>query len=803
MKEHEIVEMSQVLPANYMNYAMYVIQERALPRVEDGLKPVQRRIMYSMHENGITNRSKTQKCSKTVGDTMGKYHPHGDAGIYNAIVTMARKFTTRFPLVVGQGNFGDLDTNAAAPRYTECKLSSLADHMLADMAVTNMTETYDGEYMEPEILPAAFPNLLVNGCTGIAVGMASSILPHNLCEIVDATIHLIDHPDATNDKVCSFIEGPDFPTGGIISVENNGKTKEEIYAEGRGGFRVRSNIDVEQEGNRTVVVIRDLPYNVSRMKIIEELEALQLADKLPEVKHFGDETDLKEGTRIAVEPAAGVNPQLVINKLFKYTSCESTLSLNIKALKGLEPQSYNIKLALKAWIEFRFAIVTRRLEAELKVRERRLMLVDGLLSIAPTISEVVEKITKSDDPLVMLQNEYSLNQEQGEYILSLQLKRLGRLEWNKLEEEANELKARIKELTGVLKDEADVNNIIKSELRAIKKEFGEPRKTTVVSKFSEITVKDIIADEQCVVILTTDDDIKRVKLDGLRKTKRRGSSGTKGLSTKQIKQITYASAHDDLLFFTKSGRAYYFKAYSVPECDSKDDGIPIQSIIDIGNDDAITAVLAADSLSDEASLFMVTEAGTAKRVKASDFKKNRKSGVTAIGLSEGDSLCYVGVCNNDSHIMIFANDGRCLRFAASVVREMGRTACGVATIALDDGQRVVSAAIAENDCDVIMVTSKGYGKRVPVSEFPAKKMRTGRGVNTFDPENHGDLIGVSVVDCTAKGELVLSSNSGRISRTALENVKRLRSRTSRGVSLQKLGKDDELASAAVIVDEDD
>lgn len=802
MKEHILQEVSNLIPKAYLQYAMYVIQDRALPKVEDGLKPVQRRVLFSMHEQGITHRSKTQKSAKTVGDTMGKYHPHGDAGIYNAVVTMVRPFTSNHPLIDGQGNFGDLDTNPAAPRYTECRLSELATRMLGDIAVMDTQETYDGEHREPIILPAAYPNLLVNGCMGIAVGMASSILPHNLAEVIDATTYLIDNPDASIKKLCKYIKGPDFPTGGIISEDNNGTPREHIYEDGRGGFKVRAHMEIEQEGGRTAVVIRDLPYNVSRAKVLTELEKLKLAGKIDNVKHFADESDLKEGMRIVVEPVPGIKPDIIINKLFKYTSCESTLSLNLRALQGREPMQFSLRGALQAWIDFRFDTVTRRLQRELDDRSRRLMLVEGLLSIAPKIAEVVEKITKSDQPSEMLQADYGLNQQQAEYILSLQLRRLSKLEWNKLSEEQASLKERIAYLKKALGNPDEIRSIIKDELKEIKKQFGRPRQTEVVSAFSEINVEDIIADDHCIVVLTDDDELKRLKVDDLKKTKNRGGSGSRSISgNKPVKDVVYASSHDDLLIFTRSGRAYYFKTYAVPEGDKNSKGIPVHEMIDLENDDRVAAMLAVDSLDEQATLFMLTSTGTAKRVEASEFKKNRRSGVTAIKMLPEESLQYVGACSDEDDVMVFANDGRCLRFSAEKVRTMGRTARGVATISLDSGQKVIAGAIAGNDCDVITVTDLSYGKRVPIGEFPSKKGRTGKGVNTFDPNKHGSLVGVSIIPCTAQGDLIMSSQKGRIIRTPLKNVKRLKKRTSRGVILQKLNNDDNIVSAAVIVDE--
>ncbi len=786
---------------SFIDYAMSVITDRALPDVRDGLKPVHRRILFSMNEIGLNASAKTKKSATIVGDVLGKYHPHGDASVYEAMVKMTQDFSMRYPLVIGQGNFGSIDgDSAAAYRYTEAKMSRLAGEMLKDIDkdTVDFRPNYDGTKNEPVVLPAVVPNLLLNGTLGIAVGMATNIPPHNLNEVIDATIHLADHKDATTEDLLEFVKGPDFPTGGIIFNE---KDIHHAYATGRGGVIARGVADiVENKAGNFQIIITAIPYRVNKSVLIERIADLVREKKVEGIKGLRDES--AKDIRIAIDLKQGSQPQKILNALYKHTQLEETFHFNMVALVDGVPQTLSLKSMLVEFLKHREVVVRRRTAFELARAEEREHILLGLSKALDHIEQVIKIIRASksvDDARAALMKEFKFSDLQANAILEMRLQKLAGLERQKIEDELKEVQAFIKEMKALLSSAAKILKVVVSELEAIKEKYGDDRRTKVIKGAVKIlSVEDLVAEEENALVLTSGGYIKRTNPDEYKRQKR-GGVGVVDLDTKEEDFVTNfltASTHADLLFFTDKGKAYQVKMYEMPEGKRATRGKSIMNFISLSDDEKVTSILAMPKKSSDiqGSLFMVTENGTAKKVSAKSFTDVRSSGIIAIRLAPSDRLISVELMEKGDDISIVTKKGQSIRFKESAIREMGRGAGGVRGIKLGKGDKVVGAhAIKNGDkkCHLLVISANGYGKRTALSEYKAQG-RGGTGILTSKvTAKTGDVITSQVV--TDQEEVVAISKKSQVVRVALKEIPVL-GRQTQGVRIMKLREGDSLAS---------
>src|SRR3989344_1792531 len=799
------VEISSEMKESYLDYAMSVITQRALPDVRDGLKPVHRRILFAMNEAGLVATARFRKSATIVGDVLGKYHPHGDTSVYDAMVKMAQTFSLRYPLVIGQGNFGSIDGDSpAAYRYTEAKMSRISGEVLRDLEkdTVNFRPNYDGSRKEPSVFPSAVPNLLLNGTLGIAVGMATNIPPHNLREVIDACICLIDDKDATTDDILKFVKGPDFPTGGIVFGE---KDIHHAYASGRGGVVCRGEAEIIEEKNTNQIIITSLPFRVNKADLIVGIADLVREKKIDGIKGLRDEST--KDIRIAIDLKNGSYPQEVLNYLYKHTELESTFHFNMLALVDGVPQTLSLKSILQEFIAHRQVVVKRRTQFDLKKAEDRAHILEGLKKALDHIDKIIKLIKASKDTPTAHKNlmqEFKFSQVQATAILEMKLQKLAGLERKAIELELEEKRKLIKELKELLASPKKILDVVKKELGEIKEKYGDDRKTRVVKHGAKaISLEDVIPDEESILVFTSGGDVKRTNPNEYRQQKR-GGVGVVDLDTKEEDFITIllsARTHSDLLFFSDKGKAYQIKMYDIPEGKRATKGKSIMNFISLGSDEKVTSILAMpkETKGMTLSLAMVTRQGVVKKVSAESFKDVRRSGLMAIKLSAGDKLLSSLFVEKGDDIMLATARGQAIRFKESDVREMGRAAGGVRGMKLRKGDSIIGADVVKksyNKPALLVMGENGYGKKTPVSEYKVQR-RGGSGIKTAKvTPKIGNLIVAKVVT-EAEEELVAISKKSQVIRTDLGSVPSL-GRQTQGVKIMKPRPGDSLASLIVM-----
>ena len=804
VRESAVVSRSIVteMKESFIDYAMSVITDRALPDVRDGLKPVHRRILFSMNEKGLTASAKSRKSATVVGDVLGSYHPHGDASVYDAMVKLAQDFSTRYPLIIGQGNFGSIDGDgAAAYRYTEAKMSRVASELLNDIDrnTVDFKANYDGTKKEPIVLPAALPNLLLNGTLGIAVGMATNIPPHNLTEVVNATISLIDNDESTTEDLLEHIKGPDFPTGGVVF---NQKEIAHAYATGRGGIVTRGVADiVENKAGNFQIIITEIPYRVNKATLIEKIADLVREKKIEGIKGLRDESS--KDIRIALDLKSGSQPQKILNTLYKHTQLEDTFHVNMVALVDGVPQTLSLKSMLQEFIKHRQVVVKRRAEFELEKALAREHILLGLSKALDHIDEVIKIIRASktvEEAKVNLMKRFKFSDLQATAILEMRLQKLAGLERKKIEEELKEVQTLIEELRALLASAKKMLAVVKTELVAARDKYGDDRRTKVIKGGAKIlSVEDMIADEENALVLTSGGYIKRTNPDEYKKQKR-GGVGVVDLDTKEedfVSHFLTASTHSDLLFFTDKGKAYKIKMYDIPEGKRATRGKSIMNFISLSDDEKVTSILpiSKEAKNIQGSLLMVTEDGTAKKVDAKSFHDVRSSGIIAIKLSPGDRLVSVSmVCPGDDATIV-TKDGQSIRFKESDIREMGRGAGGVRGIKLSKGDKVIGAHEIKKswkDAYLLVISANGYGKRTELSEYKVQG-RGGSGILTSKVTDKTGSIMSSQIVTEANEEVVSISKKSQVVRVDIKEIPIL-GRQTQGVRIMKLRDGDSLAS---------
>ncbi len=793
---------------SYIDYAMTVITSRALPDVRDGLKPVHRRILYAMRMTGLTPSAKFRKSATVVGEVLGSYHPHGDASVYDAMVKLAQDFSTRYPLVLGQGNFGSIDGDpAAAYRYTEAKMSRLSDEMLRDLEkeTVEWTPNFDGSKQEPTVLPAAAPNLLLNGALGIAVGMATNIPPHNLREVVNATVALIDDPNTTTEDLLTHVKGPDFPLGAIAFNQADIK---HAYTTGKGGVVVRGEAEIVEDKKGTNIVITSIPYRVNKADLITRIADLVRDKKLEGVKDLRDEST--SDIRVVVELKGTAHPQAVLNNLYKYTELESTFHYNMLALVDGVPQTLSLKGMLENFIVHRREVVRRRTEYDLRKAEEREHILLGLSKALDHIDEVIAIIKKSKDvpeASLALMKKFGFSERQTAAILAMRLQTLAGLERKKIDDELKEIQELIKKLKKILSSEKNILAVVREELVELADKYGDDRRTKIIKGgVKNISVEDLVPDEESVLVLTAGGYVKRTNPSEY-KAQKRGGIGVVDIATKEEDVVTHflaASAHSELLFFTDHGKAYQLKMYELPEGKRATKGKSIMNFIALASEEKVTSVLAVPKGAerDALSVFLVTDEGTIKKVAAKNFADVRRSGIIAIALKGSDRLVSAHLAGEGDSISIVTADGQSIRFDEAETRAMGRTAAGVRGMSVKKGDRVVSAEVvpaAAKTASLLIVMDKGYGKKTKMTEYKVQG-RGGSGIKTADvTAKTGKVIGAKVLvdEAEQEGELVVVSKKGQVIRVSTGEIPSL-SRATQGVRIMKMREGDSIASMVAL-----
>ena len=793
---------------SYIDYAMTVITARALPDVRDGLKPVHRRILYAMRDMGLTPTVKFRKSATVVGEVLGKYHPHGDIAVYDSMAKMAQTFSYRYPLVLGQGNFGSIDGDSpAAMRYTEAKMSRIADALLADLEkeTVEWNPNYDATREEPRVLPAALPNLLLNGTLGIAVGMATNIPPHNLREVVAATVHLIENPDATTEDLLAFVRGPDFPLGGVAFGQTDIK---HAYGSGRGPVVVRGEAEIVDDGKKdTKIIITSIPYRVNKSELISRIAELVQGKKLEGIRDLRDEST--SDIRVVVELKGTAHPQAVLNNLYKHTELESTFHYNMLALVNGVPEMLSLSGMLENFVEHRREVVKRRTEFDLRAAEAREHILLGLSRALDHIDEVIAIIKKAADipsASLALQKKFGFSALQAAAILEMRLSKLAGLERKKIEDELAGVQALIAKLKEILSSPKKILAVVKRELVELGEKYGDDRRTRIVKGgVQNISTEDLVPDEDSMLVLTQGGYVKRTNPSEY-KIQKRGGVGVVDIATKEEDIVTHflvASAHSDLLYFTTFGKVYQIKMYEIPEGKRATKGKSIMNFLPLSGEESVTSVLAVPkgAALDASSVVFVTEQGAVKRVAAKSFADVRRSGIIAINLKKGDTLVSAHLAGEGDTVSIVTAKGQSIRFEAEEVREMGRTAGGVRGMSVRKGDKVVSAEVisaAAKDASLLVIMSKGYGKRTKLSEYKVQG-RGGSGIKTAAvTAKTGEVIGARVVLGNVEGEeLVVVSKKGQVIRTSVSGIK-LISRATQGVRIMRLYPGDSIASMVAL-----
>ncbi len=772
----------------YVDYAMSVIVSRALPDVRDGLKPVHRRILYSMYEDGITSDKPYRKCANTVGSVLGRYHPHGDSSVYDAMVRLAQDFSQRYTMIDGHGNFGSIDGDgAAAMRYTEARMEKIAEEMLVDIEknTVDFMPNYDDRLQEPVVLPAKVPALLINGSSGIAVGMATNIPPHNLSEVVDGAIKVIDDNEVTNEELMTVIKGPDFPTEGIILGREGIKS---AYTTGRGKIAVRAEAEIEEmSGNKRRIVVSALPYQVNKARLIENIALLARDKRIEGISDIRDESDREHKVRIVIELKRDANPQVVLNQLYKNTQMQITFGVIMLALVNGEPKVLTLKDCLQHYINHRKTVVLRRTKFELDKAEARAHILEGLIIAIDNIDEVIQIIRSSyDDAKERLMERFKLTEIQAQAILDMQLKRLSGLQREKLEEEYENLMKLIAHLKEILANEKLVYDIIKEELLEMKKKFGDERKTKIVAAEGEIDLDDLIKEEQVVIALTRFGYIKRAPIDTF-KSQRRGGKGITGMTTRDqdfVKEIFTASSHDTLLFFTNKGKLYRLRGYEVPEAGRTAKGTAIVNLLSLDADEKVTAIMPIQNFADGKYLLFATKKGLIKKTALKEYDSSRKTGLQAINLKDEDEVIGVRLTDGEDNVVLVTRKGMCITFDEKDVRSVGRVSQGVIGIRLDKDDDVIGmeSIIANSSATLLAITENGFGKRTELDEYRVQ-IRGGKGVITYKiTPKTGELVGIKIVD--DNDDIMMVTANGTIIRLKVEEVSVL-GRSTQGVTLMR------------------
>ena len=789
------VDIDKEMRKSFLEYSMSVIVARALPDVRDGMKPVHRRIIYTMNDSKNTYDKPYRKCAYTVGEVLGKYHPHGDASVYDALVRLAQKFSLRYPLIDGHGNFGSIDGDPpAAYRYTEARMSKIAGEMLTDIEKETIpyTTNYDDKLKEPVVLPSRFPNLLVNGSVGIAVGMATNIPPHNLGEVIDAIDLVMDNPDCTLDEIMEHIKGPDFPTGGIIMGRAGIRA---AYATGRGKITLRANTTIEEIKGRQCIIVHEIPYMVNKARLVESMANL-VKDKRIDGVHFIRDESGREGMRIVVELKKDAIPQIVLNKLFSYTQLQDTVGVIMLALVDGEPKVLTLKQTIEQYIKFQVEVIRRRTEYDLKKAKHRAHILEGLVIAADNIDEVVE-ICKTSENIPhskqRLQERFNLTEIQAEAIVQMTLGKLTGLERQKILDELDELMKKIEELEAILADENKVHQIIKDELAEIRRKYSDDRRTQIETVSGEVDIEDLIPVEDCVVTYTNIGYIKRMPVD-VYKTQRRGGRGVSGMKQREedfVNEMFICSTHDNILFITNKGIMYKLKCYEVPEGSKSSRGVNAVNLLPLSEDEKIAAMIKTSDFDEGKYVVMVTKNGKIKRTALSAYKNVRKNGLIAIGLDDGDEIAGVRMTDGSAQLFVATRNGMAIRLEEEKIRSMSRSAHGVKAIKLRDGDYVVSMARVREGASLLTVTDKGYGKRTELDAYRIQN-RGGFGLLNYKTgEEKGYVCGIKVVDET--DDIILISNDGIIIRIRCADV-RIMGRYATGVKVMKVAEESRVVS---------
>jgi DNA gyrase subunit A len=799
------VEIEEEIKYSYLDYAMSVIVSRALPDVRDGLKPVQRRVLYTMYELGLLHNRPYKKCARIVGETLGKYHPHGDAAVYDTLVRLAQDFTMRYPLVDGQGNFGSIDGDSpAAMRYTEARLSAIAEEMLQDIEknTVDFRPNFDETLKEPEVLPTILPNLLVNGSSGIAVGMATNIPPHNLNEIVDGLIALLKNPDLPVEKLIKYVKGPDFPTGGIIVGLSGIK---EAYTTGKGRIIVRAKASIENYKGRSRIVITEIPYQVNKASLIEKIAELVQERKIEDISDIRDESD-KDGMRIVIELRRDAQPEVVLNNLYKHTNLQTTFGVIMLALVNGVPKILNLKEMMNEFINFRLNVIVRRTKFELDDAEKRAHILEGLKIALDNIDEIVELIKKSKDPetaKVNLMKKFKLSEIQAKAILDMRLQRLTGLERSKVESEYKETIKLIEKLKSILRSKELQKELIHEELLKLKEKYGDERRTLIIEGEEDFSVEDLIAEEDVVITITHNGFIKRYPVSGYRRQSR-GGKGITAAVTKDddfIEHMFVASTHHYIIFFTDKGRAYSLKVHEIPEGSRASRGRSISHLIKKDADEKITAFVAVKEFSENLFVTMVTKMGLVKKVPLMEFATTRKTGLIAITLNRGDRLVDARLTDGGQDLIIGTKKGMAIRFNEKDIRPMGRQAAGVRGIKLEKDDEVIGMiAVKRSGTTILVVTEKGFGKRSDLNDYRITH-RGGKGIITVKVNDKtGDMVAIKEV--LDNDDVMIVTTKGYLIRQHIKDIK-IMSRQAQGVKLIKLNHGDTIASVASVVTEEE
>ena len=819
------IDIAKEMKKSYIDYSMSVIVGRALPDVRDGLKPVHRRILYAMYEDGLTHDKSYRKSATTVGNVLGRYHPHGDAAVYDSLVRMAQDFSLRYPLIDGHGNFGSVDGDpAAAYRYTEARMAKLSSFMLTDIEknTVNFVPNFDDKFQEPSVLTSKFPNLLVNGSTGIAVGMATNIPPHNLVEVINGVIAVINNPEAELDEICEHIKGPDFPTGGIIMGRSGIRA---AYATGRGKVKLRSKVDIEDFGtNRYKLVVTEIPYMVNKARLIENIANLVREKRVEGISHLQDESD-RTGMRIVIELKRDVNPQVLLNQLYKYTQLQDTVSMIMLALVDNQPKILTLKEIITHYINFQKQVIEKRTRFDLKKANDRAHILEGLRVATDNIDRIIEIIRASKDettsrinllnePFIVNQMdliaieapvdmkvEFFLSELQAKAITDMRLGRLSGLERQKIDHEFTDINAKIIEFIEILSSDKNMLDIVIEELNEIKAKFGDERLTSIENVVDDIDIEDLIEETECIYTLTQLGYIKRVPTSTY-KTQRRGGRGVAGMTTREediVKTLFTSSTHANIMFFTSKGRVYRLKGYQIPESSRIAKGMNIVNLLELDTDETITAMIPVanemlkNAKEEEHFLFFVTRLGIVKRIALCDLDSTRKGGVRALTLNDDDLLVEVRMTDGKQKIIIGTNNGLAVCFDENEVRAMGRVAAGVRGIKLRNGDYVIGAGRCRDDAMVLTITENGYGKRTKTEEF-AVKHRGGVGVKLHEiTEKTGKITGLIITK--GDDDVILITNEGVIIRTDSESIREC-GRASQGVIVMKTHEDVKVISVA-------
>lgn len=789
---------------SFMDYAMSIIVSRALPDVRDGLKPVHRRILYAMSELGMSPDKPHKKSARIVGEVIGKYHPHGDSAVYESMVRMAQDFSMRYMLVDGHGNFGSIDGDfAAAMRYTEARLSKIAMELLRDInkETIDFTPNYDGEESEPVVLPARYPNLLVNGVTGIAVGMATNIPPHNLNEVIDGVQALIANPDITPVELMEYIKGPDFPTAAFVMGRQGIR---QAYLTGRGSVTMRARATIEENNGKARIIVHELPYQVIKARLVEKIAELVREKKIEGITDLRDESD-RNGMRVVIELRRDVNPSIILNNLYKHTQLQSNFGINMLALVNGEPKTLNIRDMLYHYLQHQIEVIRRRTEFELKKAEARAHILEGLRIALDHLDEVIALIRGSqtaDQAREGLIERFSLSHEQAQAILDMRLQRLTGLERDKIEAEYAELMRKIAEYKAILADQQLVLNIISTELAELKDRFGDERRTELMASDEEILDEDLIPREDVIISITHTGYIKRLPV-GTYRSQKRGGKGVVGMGTKNddfVEHLFVSNTHHYLLFFTNKGKVYKLKAYEIPDLNRTARGTPIINLIQIEQGETINAVIPVQEFDSEHFLFFATRQGVVKKTPLDDYVNIRKVGLIAISLREDDDLIGVKLTDGNQEIIMGTAQGMSIRYSEQDVRSMGRSATGVKGIQIDDDDTVIDMDVIVPDKDILIVTSKGYGKRTPVADYRIQN-RGGKGIKTLNvTDKNGPIVSLKVVENDE--DLMIMTASGTMIRTSMEGISTM-GRNTQGVKLINTREDDTVATVTRVARSED